>query len=335
MIWLVVSAIVWSVPANGQEPEKRPSVWKDAVKGARWDGLALSPDKKYLVTNHNEYELRLWDVATGQPLITKDDAEYTKWFLFSKDSKLLFADCKSFGPAGTGGHTKILEVPSGKEVGRYQAGMLLAASPDGDHLLLMQNIDGKTCKVILWDWRKGKEVRSMVAAEPFVDQGVFSPDGKLAATTKSYVIEVWDVATGKRVNRIHCDDAPRDQSHWVAHFSTLAFSPDGKTLASGGRGAQLDVLLWELESGKAVAPAFVKPAGSVTTMFYTPDGRGLVWAGRNGMRVWNVKADKEVAKFGQAVRRMALSADGKLAAVRYEGSTDIHFYDIPDLPKDD
>jgi WD40 repeat protein len=336
-IWLAGIAAALPALGTGQEPEKRQAVWKDALKGDRWKGLALSPDKKYLVTNADGDSLRIWDVATGQPLITKDDAEYTKWFLFSKDGKHLFADCKAFGPPGTGGHTKILEVPSGKEVGRYHAGMLLAAAPDGDHLLLTQNIDGKSCKVMLWDWRKGREVWSVKSEDRHVEFGTFSRDGKFAATSSTVTgapVEVWDVAAGKRSQRMVLPDRT-DPYGALVYLRTLAFSPDGKTLAGGGPGRRVEVLFWDLETGKAGWVYRYNRAHHVNDVYYTPDGRGLIQGGANGVGLLNLKTAKVVASFGEGVRRMVVSADGRLAVAIHEGSDDIRFYDIPELPKDE
>jgi len=75
---------------------------------------------------------------------------------------------------------------------------------------------------------------------------VFAPDGMTLAATGSHHIGLWDVATGKVIRR------------WRARgdieASCLAFSPDGKTLASWCR-EDCAIHLWDAATGKDLHPA--------------------------------------------------------------------------------
>ena len=77
--------------------------------------LALSPDGKMLASvSHNESDVILWDVATGQKLQTtlkgrQDQLVYS--VAFSSDSKTLAAGCKSSDRFGA---TVMWDVDSGK-----------------------------------------------------------------------------------------------------------------------------------------------------------------------------------------------------------------------------
>jgi WD40 repeat protein len=53
---------------------------------------------------------------------------------------------------------------------------------------------------------------------------------------------------------------------------TLAFSPDGKTLASGG--SDCTIRLWNIDTGETIAQ--FKHLGSVKSLAFSPDGRSLV-----------------------------------------------------------
>jgi WD40 repeat protein len=70
-------------------------------------------------------------------------------------------------------------------------------------------------------------------------------------------------------------------------FNGLAFSPDGKLLAAGGR--QKVVKVWRVADGKELLHI---PAGTseVVPLAFSPDGRFLA-VGRKPVQVWELPAD--------------------------------------------
>jgi RNA polymerase sigma factor (sigma-70 family) len=138
----------------------------------------------------------------------------------------------------------------------------LSFSPHG--LLLSASTDGT---VRLWDLATGKEKRNFHVGDeadydvPALFPVVFSPDGQIIASG-GYRITLWSL-TGKRIRTF--DDI--DQV-----FYSLAFSPDGKTLAScGGQGK---IYLWDVATGKLRSQ--VKVPHNPLVAHYDDDGKLLV-----------------------------------------------------------
>jgi WD40 repeat protein len=74
----------------------------------------------------------------------------------------------------------------------------------------------------------------------------------------------------------------------------IAYSPDGRLLAAGGRG---DVRVWEAASGREVS--FFSHPGFVNSITFNHDGRLLASGGPDDgfIRVWELSSSKEIRRF--------------------------------------
>jgi WD40 repeat protein len=164
----------------------------------------------------------------------------------------------------------------------------LAFSPDGRYLaygtqqnvLQIQDLSGAQPK--LYADLRGLSLSAQAA--------VFGPDSRTLASTQGGTVRLWDLRGDKPTER-------RLDGH-TSQVNALAFSPDGKTLATGaGDGL---VRFWTLSGAepKLIAEREMKPA-DIWMAAFSPNGRSLVVTTRSGAgRIWDVKGAvvKERAK---------------------------------------
>src|SRR5205809_6509729 len=86
----------------------------------------------------------------------------------------------------------------------------------------------------------------------------FSGDGRVLASASHGVICLWEVATGKRLHRLTCDQGA---------IQSLAFSPDGQILASGH---DQTIRLRQVATGRELR-RLVGHRGSVLSLAFAPD----------------------------------------------------------------
>jgi WD40 repeat protein len=257
------------------------------------------------------------------------------------------ASCLALSPDGRlvasgdeGGKVRLWDAATGRLVrvlpGKPARLTSLAFSPDGGRLAA--GGDDRAC---LWDVATGRAVRDFSGSWFGVHALAFAPDGKaLALALFPSDVRVLDLATGKQVLELHGERDRRQPYFGGDHFTGLAFAPDGKALAAGGRcqtstpthktiaGQERPVLLtsetgrvwvWDYPSGK---PRY-KLGGDlkmVHGLAFGPGGRTLVTADGRPPRVWDAATGKpvrriEVSGMPGSTESLAVGPDGRGFAV--------------------
>ena len=110
---------------------------------------------------------------------------------------------------------------------------------------------------------------------------------------------------------------------------SISFSPDGKTLASGG--LDYSIRLWNVETGKKIS-TIQRDGGTIKSLSFSPNGKTLAFGGNDQtIKLWDVKIGKEIKTFNgrhlDTVNGLSFSPDGKILASGSDDQT-IKLWDV-------
>ncbi len=272
--------------------------------------VAFNPDEKFFASGYADGSIRFWDAETGLHLKTFKETNYdASPLVFSLDGKTL--------ACADGLNIRLQDAGTGEEKMRLTGhtwGMhSMVLSPDGD--VLASGSEDTTIR--LWDMHTGEHKRTLNGHKHRVYSVAFSPDGKtLASGSDDNTIRLWNVDTGEteRILTGHAGEFEGvDNGHSsVEGVKSVAFSPDGETLASGG--GDNVIHLWNIGTGKREM-TLVGHTHWVFSLAFSPDGKTLASGSVDSdIRLWDPHTgqhEKTLPGHGNWVRSIAFSSDGK------------------------
>jgi WD40 repeat protein len=290
--------------------------------------LAFSPDGTILAGGTQDGSVILWEARSGKELrrVRGPAGQFAIGGLiaFSPDGKVLAAPAErtDFGlwEVATGKLLRKLTLPIAGRPTIFDESSFhtVRFSPDGKSLA----VNGVGLHGYVFDAATGRLLRHFESATR-VD---FSPDGHVLVA----IFPPRQAPTPRQieVRRIDTGEVLQVYGGFSDFMCDLAFSPDGRTLATAGTDR---ITLWEAATGKVRGHLEAK-MGQVKNLAFTPDGRTLVAGGEGSGKVfsWDVATGAERQQIDPRVgilRSMALSPDGKTVAIGGLYST-IRLFDL-------
>ncbi|MEH1860309.1 MAG: serine/threonine-protein kinase [Nostoc sp.] len=283
------------------------------------NALAISPDGYTLASGSDDKNIKLWDLNTQKVLASLSGHSHAvKSVAFSPDGKIL-------ATASDDKTIKLWEVETLKEIcillGHSHAVKSVAFSPDGQ--ILASGSWDKTVK--LWDVNTGTEICTITGHQLQVNSVAFSPQGQLLASA-SYdrTIRLWQIpvleGSQREFQNRPCYSLLSTLSGHAWAVLTVAFSPNGKILATGSD--DNTIKLWEVNTGQLIC-TFVGHSWSVVAVAFSADGETLLSASCDKtVKLWRVSTAEEIATLSGHVDSVSAVAVSKVTQLIASGSRD-------------
>jgi WD40 repeat protein len=306
-------------------------------------GVAYREDGEQLATLERTGTVRLWDVKAGRPVGQlrgyQGDVRLRTYFAGEPVFRPGRAELVIFGAGGA--MVRDTERRTDEAIVPLPGGALArdaAFTPDGRLFVVGSESRipdrGERRSLVACRVDLRPPFAASVLGKPFpwpedLWEVYASPDGRHAAllcfppAIPRVRIPIWDVQEGRQVAELALPGGHFGPTTRLA----LAFSPDGKYLATGGRER---LRVWEVASGETRFETPARAGALIIGVAYSPDGRRLAFAemAEQGsqdvqLRVVSATGGEEEIVFrlpseGGPVLGLAFSPDGRrLAAGRY------------------
>jgi WD40 repeat protein/serine/threonine protein kinase len=268
--------------------------------------MAFSPNGKTLVSASLDKTVRLWDLSTG---------ERAKWSFpvdgipndvnFSPDSKGLVSVTRRVVRSGTNDHIHcIIQIWDVDERKGLVPRVAITNATTGLNFYAGFSQDGTVVAADTYDtqWFLEAPTLALLREVPRSRRACWAPNGRgLAYLDRD------------RLVRSPSPSAPATTLA-TGNFMSLAWSPDGRTLATASEYSKTHIELRDAVDGHLLGPALGVHWGFVTWLAFSPDGKTLASAGWEDslIGIWDVPSRQQLKMLranNGAVYKLAFSPD--------------------------
>ena len=259
---------------------------------------AISTDERSLFSAGADGKLKHWDTLTAQGRDVIAQQSPITALSLSRDGKSLLAGDGS-------GVLRILDVPSdavAREWRGHEGGVVQAAWSNDGRRVLSGGRDGG----LKWWGTDGKKLGEAQAQHPIRQAGWLAQGNLAYSLDTDHALEVWQTGGSGNV--------PVYVGHrgYIAPHS-LSFSPDGKSIASGGLDNTLKV--WDLHDGRVTAELSL--SDEVWGIAFLPDSHRLLATVGEQVSLWslgNPEVPTSLSVHQAVIVDTDISPDGRFAA---------------------
>ena len=296
--------------------------------------LAFSIDGKMLASGGTDKTVQLWDTTTGEPHATLiGHINSITSLAFSRNSSMLAS-------ASADGAIRFWNTETGDPIPTHITGHTKAVKAvtffKDSSTLATAAFNGI---ITFWDLETSTIIRQTIGHRDWLMASAFSPDGTKFASLSADSNQFFESGSGPtyyqpkpdKMIRLVDVDTGRELDTLTNHISSnlVAFSPDGKTIASGGPGI---IRVWHTEANDHIDINLSDPKdGDLTSFFFeakslafSPDGRKLVSGTQAGdVRMWDVETGLALANLIEQHPKSKIERDdnGKVIRITYGRAT--------------
>lgn len=288
----------------------------------------------------------LYELVTGRPPFRADGKQDTREQILSPEPPL---PLHRFARVPRDLRTICLKCLEKEPKKRYSSAQALA--DDVNRFLNGEPIQARPVSPVgkTWRWcRRNPAVAALIVAITFLllaGTGIssyfaFEAVGRLYISNMRLARQAWDEGQMEWLQELLHSQLPKqtlgkdlrgfEWHYWqrlchadlltlaghTERFSAIAFSPDGKWLASGSEDST--VRIWDAGNGKEITTLKGHGKNAVVSVAFSPDARSLVSAGYDGtLKVWDVASGEEKRTINDdsgCIKCIAFSSDGRRLA---------------------